>query len=826
MKTQSIVSVLGLLAGILSRIDGASAQVIPDGSLPTTVTSSNARDFTIDGGTRSGGNLFHSFSQFSVPTGGSAFFNNALDVQNIFARVTGGTASNIDGLIKANGTANLFLLNPSGILFGPNASLNLGGSFLGTTAASVQFADGTTFSAVNSGTPLLTMSAPIGLQMGTNPGNIQVNGAGHTLKHAPSFLGPATRDPSIKGLRVQPGNTLALIGNGIQLPGGVLLAESGHVELGSGHAGTVALDTTTSRWNFDYTSLPTLADIRLSQAALVDASGNPGGSIQLQGQAVQLRDSSIVMVQQRGSQNALGGIQVNADLLELSSVLPNRDPSLILSENLGSGQGGNIEVTARQIAARDGGRLITTTFRNGGAGGNLTVNATESIDLNGYSPLDVAASSGIATPSNAGGGKGGDLIVNAPDLMLREGAVISSSVLGGQGGGTVNINAEQISLMGENKGTGVGSVIATTSFWGGASKTINIQTGRLLLKAGGVISASTSGSSNAGSLTIKASESIEIDGAGSVISERSRIIASGQNPPGRLQQIFGLPPLPSGNAGNLSITAPSIQVRNQGYIAAENVGSGNAGRLTLNANEIVLDQQGQIKTSTIVGQGGNMAITARDILLLRHNSLISAKAGGKGNGGNITIFSPIIIGLENSDIIANAVKGRGGNINITTQGILGLKYRDRLTPENDITASSEFGVSGNVQVNTIGTDPNAGLTELPVNVADASQQIATGCSTTQGSQFVATGRGGLPQNPNQQVMRDRTWNDVRDLSAYRGSQSPVAASPTTPSTLVQAVGFQRNADGSVELIASPAAVPSVSVATCSGAAPQTLLTKI
>ncbi|MHC5829258.1 MAG: filamentous hemagglutinin, partial [Nostoc sp.] len=119
-----------------------------------------------------------------------------------------------------------------------------------------------------------------------------------------------------------------------------------------------------------------------------------------------------------------------------------------------------------------------------------------------------------------------------------------------------------------------------------------------------MISTSTSGASNAGNLTIQARESVEVDGAGSVGSLPSRITASGQQPPGQFQQIFGLPPLPSGNGGNLSITAPSIQVRNQGYIAADNLGSGDAGSLTLNANAIMLDQQGQIKTSTTVGQGG------------------------------------------------------------------------------------------------------------------------------------------------------------------------------------------------------------------------------
>ena len=180
---KGIVFLSGLVSSLLTLgiiLPGLS-QVTSDGTTNTTIKL-NGNNFDILNGIQKGNNLFHSFQEFSIPRGGSATFNNSTNVVNIINRVTGGNISNIDGLIKANGNANLFLINPSGIVFGENAALNIGGSFLGTTAESILFEDGFEFSAVNpQNEPLLTVSVPLGLQMGNNPGKIEVQGSGNKL---------------------------------------------------------------------------------------------------------------------------------------------------------------------------------------------------------------------------------------------------------------------------------------------------------------------------------------------------------------------------------------------------------------------------------------------------------------------------------------------------------------------------------------------------------------------------------------------------------------------------------------------------------------------
>jgi large exoprotein involved in heme utilization and adhesion len=213
------------------------------------------------------------------------------------------------------------------------------------------------------------------------------------------------------------------------------------------------------------------------------------------------------------------------------------------------------------------------------------------------------------------------------------------------------------------------------------------------------------------------------------------------------------------------------------------------------------------------GSQGNIHLDA-NVILLRQGSQISTNAIGSATGGNITIDSPIIVGLENSDIIANAKGGRGGNINIKTQDLIGLKFRNTLTPRtdltNDITASSEFSINGNVSINTIGIDPNSGLVSLPVDLTDASRQISDRCAAAKTSSFISTGRGGIPNSPMRTRKSDRTWHDLRATESDRSASSsvitPIAQNPTA---LVEASAFKTNSDGSIELVAPmPSAIDS------------------
>ena len=259
----------------------AIAQVLPDNSLPTTITSSDNQNFVINGGSTAGANLFHSFDRFSVPTNGSVRFNNATNIDTIFSRITGSRRSTIDGLIQANGSANLFLMNPNGIIFGKNASLDIGGSFVSTTAESILFGDDIQFSVDISASPLLSINVPTGIQFGETAATITNQ----------SQSVDATTD-RIVGLQVPSGQTLALLGGNIHLNRSALTTAEGRIELGSvrpQNTVNVAMDQSVV---FDYPANTTFQTIRLTNGAIADVSGRGGGDLQVYGRHIYLTGGS------------------------------------------------------------------------------------------------------------------------------------------------------------------------------------------------------------------------------------------------------------------------------------------------------------------------------------------------------------------------------------------------------------------------------------------------------------------------------------------------------------------------------------------------------
>jgi filamentous hemagglutinin family protein len=813
-----IEGILGLTTWFLTSglVLPVIAQVTSDGTTNTQIRA-NGHNFTIFDGIARGNNLFHSFSKFAVPTSGAATFDlvNTPNVKTIFSRVTGGEISQIDGLINTINThhpVSLFLINPAGIVFGQNARLDIGGSFIGTTANSIKFADGVEFSAVNSsGTPLLTMSVPVGLQMGQNPGTIRVEGKGHQLsfdyERFPQFHPPFKREAHPTGLNVKPGRTFALVGGDIIFTGGQILAEKGRIELGSGQSGLVSLSPASSGFALGYQDISQFQDIHLGQQALVDASGADGDGINLVGRHITIADGSVALI--HNSETTTGGkINVYAsESLKISGIAADgKVQSSLTNETIAAGNTGDITVTTKNLVLEAGGQILTRTFGTG-AGGNLTINTTEAIDIVGTATANpLLFSSILAIASSGSFGQAGNLTISTQKLNILDGAFIYAASFSHGAGGDMTIQAtESVELAGKDPVFDSPSDINVGSYRYGNGGNLTIDTQRLVVRDGATIRASTIGSGDAGSVTVNASEAVEVRG--------DSTIEASVNTGSSINSVLGIKANPSGKAGGITINTKNLIVT-EGKVTVKNLGQANGGTLKINADSLMVNHQGSLSASTASGEGGNIDLKIKNHLFIGNESLISSAAGSTGNGGNILIDSPVIIGVNNSDIVANAMEGQGGNIQIATQGIFGLKNRSQLTNDSDINASSQFGMNGTVQINHIGVDPSSGLVKLPTNVTDPSQRIARGCAQTSESSFIATGRGGRPINPEQHLYFNYIWSDMRDISASANTDAVNAQLPSSSATVVQAASWHRNAQGEVELVASQSPTQAQLFATC------------
>lgn len=825
LKLQVSLALVVAIGGISDR---ALGQITPDTTLGAE-TSIVIPNFSqggipsnrIEGGAIRGINLFHSFEEFNIEVGRGAYFNNPSGIENILSRVTGSNPSNIFGRLGVLGNANLFLINPNGIIFGADATLNIFGSFVATTANTIQFSNQGFFSTTASDiSPVLTINPTAFLFNQVSTG--------------------AIINQSQLGLQVLNSKSLLLVGGNVTLEGGILQAPGGQIEVvGVAEEEVVGLNVDGKNLSLSFSPDVAYADISLNDGAVINASSSSlGGKIQIQGRDISLSDGAVISASGAGGGNiqvqgrrvtvtegsqivaitqgskAGGTLTINAsELVQVAGISTDGQLSSSLSTQVNppsnqdaTGTGGNLTINTGRLIIQDGAQVSTGTFSTG-QGGTLSVNASDSIELRGTATLEdgTEASSGLFTQTN-GAGVAGDLTINTLTLVVRDGAQVSASTKGEGQGGRLSVNAlESVEVVGTAPNLIPSGLFAVTE-GSSSSGTLLIETGQLIIRDGAVATTSTLGAGNGGSLSVSASESIELSGT----------TTNGEFPSGLFVGTTN-----SGAAGDLTVNTFELTVRDGALISVRSLGSGQAGKLSVTASSIQLDNEGSLSATTLSGNGGDITLQVQDLLLMRDRSTISTSAGttqAGGDGGNIKIDANFIVAVpsEDSDISANAYTGRGGNIGITTQNLFGIQFRPQATPQSDITASSTFGIDGTVQINTPDIDPSSGLTNLPTDLVDASNQIAQNCRTggTQvaRNEFIITGRGGLPDNPNEALSTDTVWTDLRSTArttlSRSSSQDVSAIANSTRKPLVEAQGWVINDKGKVVLMAQTVPVLS------------------
>ncbi|MDJ0536422.1 MAG: filamentous hemagglutinin N-terminal domain-containing protein [Xenococcaceae cyanobacterium MO_207.B15] len=434
------------------------------------------------------------------------------------------------------------------------------------------------------------------------------------------------------------------------------------------------------------------------------------------------------------------------------------DNSQLTVETSGAGRPGDITITTPNLTIGKDAEIsatATATSTNTERGGSITINASN-LDLTGK--LGIFAETQGETPA-------GTLNIqpdeNKPnlDIQFTDTAIISASTTASGQGGDINLIAPvTINISGQGK-------VAVETTGTGNAGSINITTQNLNLSQQTEISASTFSSSLAGDINITANNFNLTEGA-TVITNTS---SSGQAGDIELQIRDELNLVDSsitastdinstGRGGNININRPNLTLINS-EIEVNSQGEGIGGDITLQADTLTLENQSAITAETVSTDGGEIKLNVGDNLVLRDNSQISATAGtaqAGGNGGNVDINAQFILAFptEDSNITANAFQGNGGEISITAEGILGIEFREQPTILSDITASSEFGLAGTVDIDTPETDPNRGLVTLPQQAVDT--QVALGCDVDgEGAvAFYDLGRGGLSTSPDDFLIPD------------------------------------------------------------------------
>ena len=636
----------------------ASSQLRVDNTLgnENSVVVQDVSANRIDGGAIRGHNLFHSFSEFNVSEGQGVYFNNPQGITNIFSRVTGNNSSSILGKLGVLGNANLFLMNPNGIIFGPHASLDLGGSFVATTANAIQFNEQGVFSASSPETPpLLTVNPSAFIFNRLRPSSISLNSSREAAGQRKfyDFYVQIISLTDTFGLQVPDGHSLILLGGDVTLTDSHLNALEGRVELGSvAETGTVGLTAENNTLSLNFPNNLALGNVSLAKGSRVYTGGDRSGDIQITANNIRLTGGSVLSSETFGSQ--LGGnLALTAkDTIEIIEGAPIENPSPNVSTiTYGSGNAANIMFNTKKLIVNEGAQISTGSIGKG-LGGELNINALESVELIGIS----ADGSGLTSFAGAEG-KGGLINIKTKDLILRNGGFISTESFGSSennetgniasgAGGDVIVNASNSVTIFEGEG-----ITAQTSGTGNAGN-ITINTGVLTIQKAGTITVASAyeyeAEGDSGNLTINASKAVNLSGKDSRLQATGTLL---------------------GKAGNLTIKTGQMNISDGAIVTVNNL-EGQAGNLTIDADSLlVTGKKSSIIGSTESGRAGNVSIRAGNSVTLSNQGEISVQADGIGKAGNLTIETGQMSVSDQAKVTVSSTKGQAGNLNIYANNV-------------------------------------------------------------------------------------------------------------------------------------------------------------
>ncbi|MEH1925399.1 two-partner secretion domain-containing protein [Nostoc sp.] len=718
---------------LTSKTQAQQSNIVPDNTLGTE-SSKVIGNFqgqpieVITGGATRQINLFHSFQEFNISEGrGAYFFSPSADIQNILARVTGSNPSEILGRLGTfgNSSPNLFLINPNGIVFGKNASLDVQGSFVGTTANGIQFGNQGVFSATNpQAAPLLTINPSVLLF-----NQIKASGGIINQSQTPVAINPI--GGYLTGLQVADGKSLLLVGGNINIDGGGIQAYGGNVELaGLAAPGNVGLNIAGDNLGLVIPENVERADISLSNGAEVNIRGAGGGNIKIQARNVNLAGQSKLKAGidiGLGTPNSKGG-DININATGDTTLIDKGFIANVVQEKA-FGQAGDINITTGTLTLQNAGQINASLYGQGNAG-NVNINAQGAVTVAGQKDdLNSGISSFVFTGAT---GNGGNINIKSSSFTLSNHAYLNTDILGQGNGGNIQIttgtlkatnggdihsiifgkgNAGNISINAlDNIVFDTKSDVSSSVFNEGVGNGGNIylKTGSLSLTNGSEVSTSLYGQGNAGNITVEASDNVKLDGV-FIDAGKFDLNNLDYDSFSGLQSNLNIGGV--GKAGNIQVTTGSLSVTNGAEISSFTGGVGNGGNITINARDNVTFSGfgGRMKDGSTVssfginnaiGNGGDIRITASN-LLLKDGGRLNASNGGQGNGGNIFLDVANTItfdGIGGNNLSSGAntegYNGNAGNIQIETGSLL-------FTNGGTISSSHSGGKGngGNITIN-------------------------------------------------------------------------------------------------------------------------------